>query len=263
MPGLALLSTYPDYLLLLFIRVSGIMIGSPVFGRKQVPNLLKICFSVSLALVFVAGSPAPAVHPAYANLPAYVLLCLRELLFGTAMGFVLTAMFNLVFIAGSLMDYQIGLSMSSIFDLQNNMQTPVSGALFNLALLLMFFALDGHLKLIEVIFRSLEACPVGMAMAPPEILWVAADVISSSFTLAVMLAMPVIAAGMMTEIALGVIVKNVPQLNMFVVGIPLKMIVGLVMLGVTLTLFGSFTKIIFNKAFDYIGLMFNYLQGIG
>jgi flagellar biosynthetic protein FliR len=92
---------------------------------------------------------------------------------------------------------------------------------------------------------------------------VAAEVMSRSFVLALMVSMPVLAAGMMMEVALGAMIKTVPQMNMFVVGIPLKIIVGLIAMILTLAVFSDCTKGIFTKTFDYIGLMFDYLSGAG
>ena len=76
---------HPDYLLLLFLRVSGLLIGSPIFGRKNVPNMIKIAFCFTLTAVFFTALPAPAVYPAWTSVIEYTLLCLRELLFGLAM----------------------------------------------------------------------------------------------------------------------------------------------------------------------------------
>jgi flagellar biosynthetic protein FliR len=259
MPVLAVMREHSDYVLLLFLRVSGILIGSPVFGRKNVPSLSKIGFCAVLTLVFMAGSPAPREYPVYGHLLEYVLLCLRELLFGAAMGFVLTAMFSISMTAGSMIDYQIGFNMASIYDAQSNMLSPLSGSLLNLMLLVMFFSVDGHLKLINILYRTVEAVPVGTAVAAPGIVWAAAEVMSKSFVLSVMVAMPVLAAGMMLEVALGATIKTVPQMNMFVVGIPLKIIIGLVVLALTLTVFADVSNAVFTKAFDYIGMMFEYL----
>ncbi len=177
------------------------------------------------------------------------------------MGYVLTAMFSLTFTAGAIMDYQIGYSMASIYDFQSNAQTPITGSLFNILMLILFLMYDGHLKLIEVIFNTVEAIPIGTAMAPPDILLVAAEVMTRSFILSVMVAMPVLAAGIMIEVALGAVIKTVPQMNMFVVGIPLKIIVGLIVLIATFSLFANFTKDIFNIMFNYVGAMFDRLAG--
>lgn len=257
MTQLAILYEHFDYVFLLFLRISGILIGSPVFGRKNVPSMFKIGFCAILTLVFLTGISAPMQYPVFGQLLEYILICVRELLFGAAMGFVLTAMFNITLTAGSIMDYQIGFNMANIYDAQNNTQSPITGSLLNLMLLILFFAQDGHLKLVDILYRTIEAVPVGAAMTAPGIMWVAAEVMSKSLMLSVMVAMPVLAAGMMMEIALGATIRTVPQLNMFVIGIPLKIIVGLIMFALTLTVFADFSKVIFTKAFDYIGMMFD------
>jgi flagellar biosynthetic protein FliR len=262
MSQLALMRDHLDYVFLLFVRVSGLLISSPIFGRKNVPNIAKIGFCAVLTVVFMSGLPAPSAYPVYDSLLAYALIVVRELAFGVAMGFVLTAMFNLTMTAGAIMDYQIGYSMASIYDFQNNVQTPISGSLFNIMMLILFFMVDGHLRLIEIIQKTIVAVPVGMAMAPPDILWVAAEVMTKSFVLSVMVAMPVMAAGVMIEIALGAVVKTVPQMNMFVVGIPVKIIVGLIVMMLTFSLFANFTKDIFSAVFNYIGAMFDQLAGV-
>lgn len=259
---LALMRDHTDYVFLLFIRISGILISSPIFGRKNVPNIAKIGFCAVLTVVFLSGIAVPEVYPVYQNLLVYALVIIRELSFGVAMGFVLTAMFNLTMTAGALMDYQIGYSMASIYDYQNNTQTPISGSFFNIMMLILFFMYDGHLRLIELIYKTIESVPVGMAMPPSAILWVAAEVMTKGFALSVMVAMPVLAAGIMIEIAMGAMIKTVPQMNMFVVGIPVKIIVGLFVMLLTFSLFANLTKDIFSTMFNYIGVMFDRLAGI-
>lgn len=111
-------------------------------------------------------------------------------------------------------------------------------------------------------YKTFEKVPVGAATAPKEILLCAAETMSSSFVLAVMVAMPVIAAGMIVEVAMGIIIRTVPQMNMFVVGIPLRLLIGILMLMLCIASFVGFTKTIYSKAFDYVGDMFNYLAGM-
>jgi flagellar biosynthesis protein FliR len=259
MPQLAVLWDHLDFVFLLFIRISGLLISSPIFGRKNMPNIAKIGFCAVLTVIFMTGLPAPSTYPVYDNLLIYALVIVRELAFGVSMGFVLTTMFNLTMTAGAIMDYQIGYSMASIYDFQNNTQTPITGSLFNIMMLILFFMYDGHLKLIAIIQKTITAIPIGSAMAPPSIMWVAAEVMTKSFVLSVMVAMPVLAAGVMMEIALGAVIKTVPQMNMFVVGIPLKIIVGLIVMLMTFTLFANFTKDLFTMMFNYIGVMFDNL----
>lgn len=253
---------HPDYLLLLFLRVSGLLIGSPIFGRKNVPNLLKIGFCLTLTALFFTVLPAPTVYPTWTNIVEYVLICLRELLFGVAMGFVMTAMFTLTLTAGSMMDIQIGFSIASIYDMQNNTQSSITGTLFDIMLTVLFFGMDGHLRIIDILYATIQTIPVGTAMMSPDILWVAAKVMSTSFALSVMMAMPVVAAGVMLEIALGAVIRTVPQMNMFVVGIPLKILVGLVVLAGTFSLFVGISKEITTQMFGFIDLMFDSLRSV-
>ncbi|MPM35487.1 hypothetical protein SDC9_82080 [bioreactor metagenome] len=219
----------------------------------------KIGFCAVLTLVFLTAAGVPAVYPQHRHLLEYIFLCLKELLFGVAMGYVLNTMFAVALTAGSLVDYQIGYSMANVYDAQNNIQAPITGSLFNMLLLLLFFAVDGHLRLIEILYRTIELVPVGQVILAPEIVWAAAEVMSKSFVLAVMAAMPVLASGLLLEVAMGATIRTVPQMNMFVVGIPLKLIVGLLMFALTLTVFADFSKLVFTKAFEYIDLFFLYL----
>ena len=251
---------HPDYLLLLFLRVSGLLIGSPIFGRKNVPAFLKIGFCLALTSVFLTALPVPQVYPSWTNIVEYGLLCLRELLFGLAMGFVMTTMFTLTLTAGSMMDIQIGFSIASVYDTQNNTQSSLTGTLLDLMLTILFFGMDGHLRIIDILYATIQEIPIGTAGMAPDILWVAAKVMSTSFTLSVMLAMPVVASGVLLEVALGAVVRTVPQMNMFVVGIPLKILVGLIVLSGSLTLFVGFSKEITAQMFSLIDTMFQFLR---
>lgn len=256
------IAEHPDYLLLLFLRVSGLLIGSPIFGRKEVPAIAKIGFCMTLTAVFLTALPAPAVYPAWGNFLEYTLLCLRELLFGVAMGFVMTAMFSLVLTGGSLIDMQIGFSVASVYDIQTNTQAPITGALFQIMLTVLFFGMDGHLRIIDILYATIARVPVGTAMMSADILWVVVDVMSKSFSLGLMMAMPVVAAGIMVELAMGAMIHTVPQMNMFVVGIPVKILVGLVVLAGTLTLFVGLSREITAQMFAFIDRMFSYLGSV-
>ena len=236
------------------------MIASPIFGRKNVPNMLKIGFCAMLTLVFLSGVKRPDMYPVYNNLIQYTLICVKELLFGAVMGYTLTVMFDLTLTAGGLMDYQIGFTMASMYDSQAATQSSLTGSILNFLLLLNFFSVDGHLKLVDILYKTLDLVPIGYAKISPAIMWVAAEVVSKAFLLAIMVSMPVLAAGMTMEIALGVIIRTVPQLNMFVVGIPLKIVLGLTIMIMSMTMFNDFLRDIFSTAFNFMGSMFEYMR---
>lgn len=246
-----------DYTLLIFIRVSGLIMPSPIFGRKNLPSVIKISFCVLLTVLFIGSFPFPDAGIQAAAPIEYFFMCLKELLFGLTMGFILTMFFNIAIMAGQLMDMQIGFGMASVFDIQFNSQVPVSGNIMNLILLILFFSLNGHLKLIEILYTTIERIPIGQVAVSVDLAAVIIEAFCQTFVLSVMLATPLIASGIVLEVAMGVLLRAVPQMNMFVVGIPMKLFIGLLVLLIMIPAFASFSDKIFNELFLAIGRAFS------
>jgi flagellar biosynthetic protein FliR len=243
-----------DLFILMFIRISALIISSLIFGRKTVPNILKIglCLFVTY-IVFAAYNPKTP--PQYSGIPEFAVLCIKELLFGLVIGYVTTLFFSLVNTSGEVMDMQMGFGMVNVFDVLSNISVPVTGNLFNIILLITFFGVNGHLKLIYLLKSTFTQIPVGTATLNPMLGLVALDVFVLAFLLAMNVAMPLIAAGLLGEIALGFIVRAVPQLNVFVVGIPLKIILGFMVLMLIIPIFVNFTGVIFDRMFESMDKM--------
>lgn len=241
-----------DYSLLLFLRVSGILIPSPIFGRKNVPKIVKVSFCLALTWLFLSAFPFPENWTGAASLPGYFLMCAKELLFGAAMGFIMTMFFDLVYSAGQLMDMQIGFGIVSVYDIQNNSQVPVVGNLLNLVLLILFYGVNGHLKIIAILYSTIEKVPIGHVVVGTNIVMAIWEAFSLSCVLAVMVAMPLLAAGIAMEIAMGVLIRSVPQINMFVIGIPVKLFVGLAVFAALVPFFADFSRTIFSQMFTAV-----------
>lgn len=243
-----------DLFILMFVRVSALIISSPIFGRKTIPNILKIglCLFITY-IVFAAYSPKTP--PQYSGVAEFAMLIIKELLFGLVVGYVTTLFFSLVQTSGAVMDMQMGFGMVNVFDVQSNISVPVTGNLFNIVLLITFFGVNGHLKLIYLLKSTFTQIPVGTTTLNPALGLAALDVFILAFVLAVNVAMPLIAAGLLGEIALGFIVRAVPQMNVFVVGIPLKIILGFMVLMLILPIFVNFTGVIFDRMFESMDKM--------
>lgn len=246
-----------DYALLLFIRVSGLIMPSPIFGRRNLPSIIKISFCILLTCLFFVSFPLPEGGVSARAPIEYFFMCFKELLFGLTMGFLLTMFFNIAIMAGQLMDMQIGFGMASVFDIQFNSQIPVAGNIMNLILLVLFFSMNGHLKLIEMIHTTIVQIPIGQVYLSPELALAIIGSFCQSFVLAIMLAMPLLASGIVLEMAMGVLLRAVPQMNMFVVGIPMKLLIGLIMLLIMIPAFTGFSEKIFNELFLAIGQTFS------
>lgn len=243
-----------DLFILMFIRVSALIVSSPIFGRKTLPNILKICLCLVLTYVmFAASASTPQIE--YRNFIEFIVLCIKELLFGLVMGFTLTLFFSLVQISGQYIDMQMGFGMVNVLDPHSNLNVPITGELLNIVLLVTFFGANGHLKLIYIINSTFGSIPAGTATLNPAIGLTALEVFILAFLLSVDVALPLIASGLMGEVALGFITRAVPQVNVFVVGIPLKVILGFMMLLLVLPVYVGFTDVIFDRMFRSINTM--------
>jgi flagellar biosynthetic protein FliR len=244
-----------DYFVLLLFRVSGLIFSSPALGRNIIPSRVKIGLIAALTfLFFTAAPPSRAIE--YDSLFGFALIGMGELLTGIALAFVTNMFFALTFVAGQLIDMQLGYGIANVYDPQNNTQIPMMGNLLNTVLLITFFAVNGHHRLIEIVYLTLERLPVGGVSLSPQLGLVAFEIFSLTFMLGVMVAMPIIASALILEIAFGVVIRTVPQLNMFVVGVPVKTFVGLITLTFMTPVFVRFSDRIFSEMFSGIEKMF-------
>jgi flagellar biosynthetic protein FliR len=245
----------PDYFILVLLRMAGLVIPSPIFGRTTVPQMAKI--GLAVALGYLAFATYPAVAPiAYDNLLAFLFVCAGELLIGIGLAYVTNLFFNLPFTGGQLIDMQIGFGIVNVYDPQNNTQVPMTGNLMNLILLIVFWGVDGHHKVIEILFATLRALPVGNVLMGPAVGMGALGIFARTFALGVMVALPVIASGLVVEFCFGALMRTVPQLNMFVVGIPVKLLLGLLILLITMPAFVGFSNTVFGEMYTGIDTFF-------
>lgn len=246
----------PEYVLLLFARVAGLIVPSPIFGRTSIPARARIAFA--LVLTYFAFTLYPALPVTQqTTVLGLVLACGTEILFGICIAFILNLFFSLPLIGGQLIDTQIGFSIVSVYDIQNNTQVPIVGNLLNLTMLLIFFGMDGHHYLISVVFRSIESMPLGTVAFNPNIPVIAMEVFVKAFAMGVMVAVPTMAAGILIEFGFGVLMRAVPQLNVFVVGVPLKLFIGLFVLAITIPAFVSFLSPVFSEMMNGVERMFD------
>jgi len=245
-----------DYFILMVMRMSGLVLSSPIFGRVNVPIIAKIGLVVSLSYLMFNIYPQ-VVDIQYTTLLGYVFLCAGELLLGMALAYVTNVFFSLTaFTAGQLIDMQVGYGIVNVFDAQNNTQVPMMGNVLNIMLIMLFFLVQGHMRLIEILYLTLERMPLGTLVFSPAIGWTTLEIFTRAFMLGVMMALPIIASGLTIEFGFGMMMRAVPQIHMFIVGIPLKMIVGIILFTLTLPVYAGFSTRIFDELFLGIEKMF-------
>jgi flagellar biosynthetic protein FliR len=235
---------FPLYMLV-GLRLTGLFIMSPVFGKRGMPAGAKIGLAVLLTYLIL---PVLLIEPSYRlfNLFAFTLECIKEFILGLALGYITTVFFSVVMTAGELIDNQIGFGMVRLFDPQSSMQVPLFGNFLNVLAMMLFLSVDGHHTLIRILCSSFSRIPPGKIVISPVLGTMAAEYFTATFVLAVQIALPVVAAALMAETALAVIMRTVPQMNVFVVGIPLKVMLGIIVMLVILPVY----KIMMGNIFD-------------
>ena len=250
-----------DYFVLLLFRVGGLVFASPIFGRVNIPALAKIGLIAAISYLFYNIFPQTA-DLEYSTLIAFLLICAGELLLGIALAFITNLFFSITaFTAGQLIDMQIGFGIVNVYDMQNNTQIPMMGNVLNIMLLVLFFIVNGHLQLIDMIYLTVESMPIGTLVISANMGLVALEIFSRAFLLGIMMALPILESGLTLEFTFGVMMRAVPQIHMFVVGIPLKMLVGVFVFSLTLPVFANFSNRIFSEMFTGIGRMFATFAG--
>ncbi|MDQ0045420.1 flagellar biosynthetic protein FliR [Variovorax boronicumulans] len=213
---------------LLALRIATTFAMTPVFYALPLPPTVRSLLILGLALAIACGLGAPAAE--WTDWSGLLLAAMRELALGATFGLGILLAFGAFSVAGQLLDVQLGFGMAQIVDPVTHRPIPVLTSAFNYLAVLVFFILNGHHALLRGIAYSLEKFPLGaswsMGYAVAPVLKQAAGLFSLGFALVA----PVVFCILLVEFALGVIGRNLPQMNMFAMGIPIKIVVGLVAL---------------------------------
>jgi flagellar biosynthetic protein FliR len=218
-----------------FFRILAIFSVDPFFSSRGIPVRVRVGLAIMLSIL-IAGviPPMPPVSPVS---PIGVLIIVQQVVIGAAIGFTMRLVFSSVEMAGHLAGLQMGLGFASFYDPQHGSNTAVVAQFTSLLTLLLFLAMNGHLVVIETMARSFVLLPVsGMPLkaAGLDILVRAGGQI---FTLGLLLSLPPLAALLVTNLSIGVMSRAAPQFNVFAVGFPLTLGVGLAALYLSLPMF--------------------------
>ncbi len=213
-------------------RVMALVAMAPVFGAQSVPVRIRVGFSVALTLVIAPVlPPVPVVDPLSS---AGLMIVIHQVLIGLAMGFALKLVFGAFVLAGQLIGQSMGLGFASMVDPLNGVQVPVVSQFYQVLVTLIFLSLNGHLVLLEVLadsFRTLPVGPNGLAMSG---VWDLVIWGGQMFSGAVLISLPAVTALLVANIAFGVMTRASPQLNIFAIGFPITLLLGVVVMLVTL-----------------------------
>ncbi len=207
-----------------FTRIGACLMVAPMFGARFVPNSTRVVLAVSLTALVVPLLPAPEIAPFSAQ--GFVVVA-QQLLIGVAMGFALQVIFDSLGLAGQLLANSMGLSFAFNVDPLRGSSTAALGQLYIILATLTFLTLGGHLALVEVLTRSFTTLPVGTEGLGRDGLWAMVMWGGQLFAGAISIALPGVTALLIVNLAFGVVSRASPTLNLFAVGFPISLVIGL------------------------------------
>lgn len=247
---------------LIVMRITGFTLFNPLLGRNNVPGLVKAGFILVLS-VFVYGGAGEAAVTVPAGVLAFGLHLVLELGIGLVLGFVMRMFFMVAQFGGEIIDAQMGLTMAQIYDASSQSNMSISGSLLNILMVLDFFAENGHYTLLRLLLSSGEVVSFGAVSFGQELASHMLELFVNCVLLSVKLAMPILAAEVLGELGMGVLMKAIPQINAFVINIELKVIVGLVLLFFLLTPINEFLLSVESDMLTAIGRSLQFFAAGG
>ncbi|AMZ71966.1 MULTISPECIES: flagellar biosynthetic protein FliR [Pseudomonas] len=225
------ISTWVASFILPLFRVTAVLMSMPVFGTTLVPTRVRLYFALAITVVIAPG--LPPMPPVNALDLSGLMLIAEQILIGALMGFSLQLFFQAFVVAGQIISIQMGMAFASMIDPTNGVNTAVIGQFLTMLVTLLFLAMNGHLVVFEVLTESFTTMPVGSALLVNHF-WEIAGKLGWVLGAAMVLVLPAITALLIVNIAFGVMTRAAPQLNIFSIGFPLTLVLGMVIFWVSL-----------------------------
>lgn len=244
------LHTWIAALLWPLTRILGLIAVAPLFGNRSVPARVKVGLGVMLALIVAPTVPAlPALDPM--SLPGLLIL-VQQFIIGLAMGFAMRIVFSAVELAGTITGMTMGLGFATFFDPQSQGQSMVISQFMVLLATLAFLAVNGHLMLLSALAESFFTLPIASSgMGAPGFEQLASWG-GRIFSAGVQLSLPMVAALLITNIALGILTRAAPQLNIFGIGFPITLSVGFIVIALALPYLATPLERLFQEGIDMV-----------
>jgi len=254
------LQALPAFLLVL-CRITAFFVTAPLLSMRSVPAQFRIGIAFFMALFTFMS-----INVEFMQIDAaYILMVLREVLIGILLGFVAYLFFAVVQVSGSFVDMQMGFGIANVIDPMTGTQSPLIGNLKFMLAILLFLALDGHHYLLTAIMNSYEWVPLDNAffnrIYEGSISTFLIKTLGTMFVLAFQMTAPMIVAFFLVDVGLGMLARSAPQFNVFILGLPLKNMIGFIVMLVMVPGFLYLFQQLFSQLFDAVGQLLKIMQG--
>lgn len=235
------------------MRMTGLVFMNPLFGRRNIARNIKAGMTLAFAFLVYSTMEEPNLNYEFTSSFIYGFILLKEFFVGYVLGYVMELFFFVITHAGSIIDFHLGLSMSMVYDPQTNAQIAMTGNLYQIFYTLLFFAVDGHLVVIRMFLTSGELVPYGEVAFTQGLSLAVLDVFRECVVLAVRFAFPIMAIEFLVEMAVGILMKAAPQVNIFVINIQIKIAVGALVLLLLVSPMKSWLESLMQQMLETMG----------
>lgn len=240
-----------EYFLLILVRIASFVVVAPFFNNTNVPNMTKIGFSCLLSFIIYYTVPFPPFD--YSGIIGFTFCVVKEVITGLLLGFSANLCFYIIAFAGTIIDMDIGISMATEFDPTMKMEISITGSLYNYFILLLLLLSGMYQYIIRAICDSYQLIPIGWPEFHYDFLLAAMiKYLTALIVIAFRIFLPVFAVIMVLNCILGIMVKVAPQMNMFSVGMQLKVMTGLAVIYLTIFLVPNIAEFIFTNMKEMI-----------
>ncbi|ARU62470.1 flagellar biosynthetic protein FliR [Tumebacillus avium] len=260
---LGLVVNYVEVFTLVLVRISSFFFLTPFFGARNIPAPVKIGLAFMIALLMtpaLTGTEAGQLY-AGAGFAQLFLIILKEMMVGVTLAMVAAFIFAAIQVGGMFIDMQIGFAMANVFDPLTGHSAPLTGQFKYALAMLLFLGLDGHHGLLAALLQSYNFLPLGSFAFSGDLLSVVMQTFSVMFLLGFKIAIPIVAALFLTDVGLAILSRAVPQMNVFVIGMPVKVLVGMVMVVVVMPAFVYLLRGLFQTMYGQLDTLLRVVGG--
>lgn len=247
-----------EFYLLILVRITGFIYTAPFFSLKNVPIRVKTGLSFFMAAILIYTIPYNSIE--YAGVIGYAVLVIKEALAGAIMGLFANIAYYIIGFAGQIIDMEIGFSMINELDPISNIQTTITANLYGYLILIIMLITNMHHYFLRAIIDSFKVIAIGQVNFDPNIYQLMISFITDYFVIGFRIVLPVYAAILVVNAILAILAKIAPQMNMFVIGMQVKIFVGLIVLLLIMELVPSVADKIFNEMRTMLKASIEYLH---
>lgn len=227
-------------------RILAFIAAAPLWSNAGIPRRTRLILALAITVAIAPSLPAMPGVPAGSLSGLWIMF--QQMLIGIGMGFAARIVFAAFDLAGEFIGFQMGLSFATFYDPLNASQTPVIAELISLVTLLLFLSMNGHLLYLATLAQSFSAIPVGPTPLAAASWLNLVELAAKIFSAGLLLAMPIVVALLITNLALAVLTRAAPQLNIFALGFPLTLIGGFIVLAVSMNYLATPLQALFEYA---------------